>query len=450
MSTTLQMRDVESTLETLLDLSKKYAHGAEASAHVHGWHSANTRYARNEITSSGDTESMQIRLELAFGKRRAESSTNQTDAASLRALVERTAAMAHLAPEDPELMAVLGPQTYAPAPVLFDDATNAFGAAGRLTAIEGSVAAAEGRSLDGAGFYEHWSSLHMRGTSAGLRAKRSETYAELTATARTKDGTGSGWGGAASHKADEIVGSAIGRTAAEKGATSKGPRRLEPGKYTVILEPAAVSELLQSLFWSLDARKADEGRSYFTKAGGGTRVGETLFPKSITLTSDPADPLAPGAVFDDDGVPLAPTAWIDQGTLKNLRYSRYWAAKQGKAATGFHDTLRLHGGDAKSPADLLTGVKRGLLITRFWYTRWLDPRAMLITGLTRDGVFLVENGAIVGPVNNFRFNESPANMLKNIDAMTAATVRTPGEGGHWHVPTIRTNDFNLASISDAV
>lgn len=165
------------------------------------------------------------------------------------------------------------------------------------------------------------------------------------------------------------------------------------------------------------------------------------------MRSDPTSAETPGAPFDGEGVPLAPTTWIENGVVKALVYNRYWASKQGVAATGQPSTFQLLGG-AATDADLLAGVKRGVLVTRFWYLRWVDPQTLLVTGLTRDGVFLIENGQVTAPVNNFRFNDSPATMLSRADAITAATVRA--QGGRLRVPGLRTHEFNLTSISDAV
>ncbi|HLL53994.1 MAG TPA: metallopeptidase TldD-related protein, partial [Myxococcaceae bacterium] len=236
--------------------------------------------------------------------------------------------------------------------------------------------------------------------------------------------------------------------AADKAVLSSHPRRLEPGRYTVVLEPAAVGELLAFLTNSLGARPADEGRSFFARKGG-TRLGEKLFADGITLRSDPTSPALPSAPFDREGHRLEPITWVENGKLSALAYSRFWAAKQGKVPTGHHTSYLLEGGDATREG-LLTGVKRGVLITRFWYTRWVDPQSMLITGLTRDGVFLIEDGKLAGPVNNFRFNESPVTMLANADALTKETVRVPGGQSPLRVPALRTHGFNLASVSDAI
>jgi predicted Zn-dependent protease len=199
--------------------------------------------------------------------------------------------------------------------------------------------------------------------------------------------------------------------------------------------------MMSFLTGSLDARRADEGRSFFTKRGVGTK----LFPETITLRSDPTDAGLAASPFDGEGFALAPTKWIDKGAVAALVYSRYWASKQGKPATGGPNGWALDGGKA-SLDELIKGVQRGVLITRMWYLRWLEPQSMLVTGLTRDGTFLIENGAIAAPVNNFRFNESPIQMLAKADGLTASVITVEG----LRVPALRTHEFNLASISEAV
>jgi predicted Zn-dependent protease len=239
----------------------------------------------------------------------------------------------------------------------------------------------------------------------------------------------------------------VGRTAQDKALRSRKPTAIEPGRYTVILEPAAVTELLWYLVGAMDARSADEGRSFFSKPGGGTKLGETLFGPNITIRSSLGDATLPCAPFAHTGLPAEAVTWIDKGRVNALNYSRFWAQKQGRKPTAAANTMELLGGEAESTDALLKGVKRGLLVTRFWYTNLLTPETLLATGLTRDGVFLVENGEVTRPVTNFRWNESPLTMLKNADAMTKQTFRVDGST---RVPALRTHDFHMASISDAV
>jgi predicted Zn-dependent protease len=435
-------------LGDLLGLARKIAPSAEVQLVLNTGRNANTRFAASEITSTGDVEETEIQVGVTFGRRHAEATTNQTDLASLGALLERVVQMARIVPEDPEVQPVLGAQKYPSVPPSYDPALERLGAADRAAAAASAIAAAEAAKVAVAGFYFHSVGATALATSAGLRAYHRQTQASFTLTARTPDGTGSGWAGAVADRLADVAPRRVAETAIDKAVRSAKPRRLEPGRYTVVLEPEAVSEFLVFLTNSLGARAADEGRSFFARPGGGTRIGETLFGEAITLRSDPADPVQPSAPFDADGFPLQPYTWIDRGTLRALTYSRFWAAKKGQQPTGTPRGFHLLGGQA-SREDLIKGVERGLLVTRFWYTRTLDPQSITITGLTRDGVFLIEKGEIVAPVNNFRFNESPVNMLKNAEALGRETVRNPFVP-HMRAPALRTREFNFASISEAV
>jgi predicted Zn-dependent protease len=446
-SAMVRPRDAPKLLEEALQVTRAVAPDGEVRITLTEARQANTRYARSEVTSNGDVDETTVNLEVAFGLRHAGYVTNQVDAASLRQAAEMAARLARLAPEDPEWMPVLPPQKYIPVPKAHDERVAAMTAQDRAEAIKPCLAAAAKGKVEVAGMIQHSSDLTLVGTSAGLRASHTETGIDFSTTARTPDGTGSGWAAAGSHQRADVNAAALSAVAIDKAVRAAKPKRLEPGHYTVILDAAAVADLLEFLVWSLDARRADEGRSFFSRKGGGNRLGEALFGSHVTLQSDPTSSATPGAPFDEQGLPLTPTTWLDKGVLAALSYTRYWAQKQGRAPTGSHRAFELQGGSVAA-VDLLKGVKRGVLVTRFWYTRWVDPQSLLVTGLTRDGVFLVENGSVVAPVNNFRFNESPLTMLKNADAMTLQTWRPHS----WSVrcPSLRTHGFNLASISDAV
>lgn len=423
----------------------KQTRGADVSAQLTASRAGNARFAVDEITSSGDIERQQLAVTVQFGKRAATATTNQFDERALADVVARATRMARLAPENPEALPPLPRQTYRAVRGASDPATVRLGPAERAKPVAAAVAAATGKARI-AGFYDHGASMVAIANSAGLWAHHAWTSANFTCTARTADGTGSGWAGGSSHRARDLDASAIAKIAVDKAVTSAKPARLDPGRYTVVLEPAAVVGLLWFLLGSLGARRADEGRSFFAKRGGGTKIGDKLFPDTISLRSDPSDVQLGGRPFDDEGLPLAPTTWIDKGTLRGLTYDRYWAQKQGKPATGSPSAWTLAGGNA-SREDLVKGVKRGVLITRLWYLRWVDPQTILVTGLTRDGVYLIENGAITRPVNNFRFNESPVQMLANCDALGPAVIAPNNDV---RAPALRTHDFNLASISEAV
>ncbi len=200
----------------------------------------------------------------------------------------------------------------------------------------------------------------------------------------------------------------------------------------------------------LDARSADEGRSPFVKAGGGNKIGEKIVDSRVTIFSDPADPQLLAQPFDGEGLPLARQVWIENGALRQLYYSRFWAKKNAKQATGFPSSIKMSGGST-SVDEMIRGTDRGVLVTRLWYLREVDPRTILYTGLTRDGTFLIENGKISRSIQNFRFNESPLFMLNNLEALgKAERLAGTEQGGAIVMPSIKVRDFDFTSLSEAV
>ena len=225
---------------------------------------------------------------------------------------------------------------------------------------------------------------------------------------------------------------------------------VEPGRYTVIFEPQAVGDLCQLIGFYADARATDEGRSPFVKQGGGTKIGEKIMDERISVYADPFDPQVLAQPFDNEGLPLGRQEFIQNGVLKTLYYSRFWAQKKGVQPTGAPTSFLMSGGTT-SIEDMIKSTERGILVTRLWYLREVDPRTILYTGLTRDGTFLIENGKVSKAVKNFRFNDSPLFMLNNLE-MVGRPVRLAGTeaGGAVVVPPIKVKDFNFTSLSDAV
>jgi predicted Zn-dependent protease len=418
--------------------------GSAVTATLRGTDGGNTRFAVNEITSSSDVERLSLSVTAQFGLRSATATTNQLDDRSIDDVVARATRMAKLAPDNPEGLPPLERQRYPAVTAARDGRTADLSPKERAAAAAAVIKAGDAAKVQIAGFYEHASETLALASSEGLWAHHAWSSCGLSCTARTPDGTGSGWSGASSNRVADLDPAVMAKTAVDKAVASARPRKLVPGRYTVVLEPAAVASLTSFLAEQLGARRADEGRSFFAKPGGGTRIGEKLFPETVTLRSDPTDAALATTPFDDEGVPRTPTRWIDKGVVGALTYGRYWAKQRGKPVTGTPGGWILEGGTATRD-ELIKGVKRGVLITRFFYIRSLDPQTILLTGLTRDGTFLIENGAIVAPVMNFRFNESPVQMLASCDGLTPTTIidgmRAPG---------LRTHDFNLASLSEAV
>ncbi len=408
------------------------------------------RYAQNMATTAGSPSSLDLTVESHFGLRTGSASDTDLDDDSLAALVAQSEEIAKLAPENPEFMPPVGPQKYV-AGTAFSAATQATTSDALAAAVKPFLPRAQAKNIQASGFLDIGTAFSCFANSAGLFAYDQSSEVLHTVTARTADGTGSGWAGTTHCDFSRVNVAAMGATAIDKALRSQKPERLPPGKYRVILEPSCVFDLMSWMIGYFDQRAADEGRSFATKKGGGSRLGEQLFGKNVTLYSDPNDPLVPGATYSDDGLPAQKTMWIENGVLKNLQCSRYWAKKMKLSPVPGPTSLTLAGG-AATTGDLLWQVKRGLLITRFWYIREVDPQTVLLTGLTRDGVFLIEDGKITKPVCNFRFNESPVAMLNKVIDL-GASVRAYGEesvGLPVAVPQMLVDDFTLSSVSDAV
>lgn len=402
----------------------------------------NTRSAVNRITTAGEVENTSVSVTARFGRREASASTNRLDDEGLRSAVEAAAAQARLSPENPELMPLLGPQRYERSDG-FHEATAALGPAERGRVAADAIAEAMGRGdLTAAGYLTATAGAGGIANSRGLFAYHRSTSVDYELTVRTADGTGSGWAGAAHRDWSQVDVRGLHARAAERALGSRQPTDLEPGDYPVVFTASAVADIVGLLARSLDARSADEGRSAFS-AEGGTRLGEKLLDDGFHLASDPVG--LGSAPWQDDGLPLERRVWFRDGVLERLSYDRFWAGQQGVEATGWPGSLRMRGGDG-SLDDLVRGLDRGLLVTRLWYIRSIDPRTILYTGLTRDGVFWVENGEIVRPVNNFRWNDSPLTAFASIDALG----RPERVSSSMEVPPARLSSFHFSTVSEAV
>jgi predicted Zn-dependent protease len=423
----------------------------------------NTRFADASITTSGAFVNTSVSITVTIGRRRASATTNVLNDASLKRTLDLAMTLARLAPEDVELMPELGPQTYATVGA-FIDRTADLDAETRAAAVKRSIdAAVEAGEAAGniflAGFLEANAEVIAVATSNGLFAYHRTTSSDFSVTARTPDGTGSGWASGGSRDWNAVNPAAIGRRAAQKAVASRTPQRLDPAKYTAVLEPQAVNDLIPLLSDALDARNADEGRSPFSKPGGGNRIGEKVTDERVMLYSDPTDPTLLGRPFDNEGLPVQRLIWIEKGILKNLFYSRFWAEKQGVMPTGgllhgdlstpwaitFAGGLTLTGG-TKSTEEIIAGCERGILLTHFFYIRSVAPRTVLNTGLTRDGTFLIEKGKITRALKNFRWNESPLLMLNRLEDIGRPEPVAAGR----MMPALRIRDFDFTSTSDAV
>lgn len=427
----------------IIDKVLAFSKADEMSVSLGGRRTGNIRYARNTVSTSGESENMSLAVTAVFGKKSGTSTINEFDDASLEKTVRRAEEIARLAPENSEYMPMLGPQSYLETNS-FAKSTADIDPTLRATAAINSINPCKENKLVAAGYMEDSAGFSAMGNSKGLFAYNKATSVDFTITVRTEDGLGSGYGIQDFNDVKLLNTKSVTEVAMQKAKASTSAQALEPGKYTVILEPAAAVDLLQNMMRNLDARSADEGRSFLSKKGGDTKLGEKLFDERVHIYSDPQNAEIPGSPFSGDGRPQEKIDWIKDGVVKNMTYSRFWADKKGVKATPSPDAFIMVGG-SKSLADLIKGTDKGILVTRLWYIRSVDPQTLLYTGLTRDGTFYIEKGKIKFPVKNFRFNESPVIMLNNLEEM-GKPVRVGGN----LIPPLKIRDFTFSSLSDAV
>ncbi|MEP6990277.1 MAG: TldD/PmbA family protein [bacterium] len=423
---------------------------------------ADTRFALNQVTTSGENRDTSVTITALVNGRAASVTTNRLDEASLAAAAREAADIAKLVPPNPERMPELGAQEYPPAKSRIISLPSP---AERAQAAKKVTEQARAAGLIATGFIECRAGASALANSKGLFAYDSSAVVTMTATVRTPDGTGSGWACSDGDTFADIDAQRVGAVATDKARQSRGPVAVEPGRYVTILEPTAVGNLVQMISGAMQARSADEGRSFFSKQGGGNKIGMKVVDERVTLLTDPEDSPSTNGGFDGDGMPLEKVVWIENGIVKNLNYDRFWAQKQGVKPTragvgggfggggGGGRALRMLGGTT-STADMIKSTERGILVTRFWYIRPTDPRTISYTGLTRDGTFLIENGKVTHPVKNFRFNESPIFFLNNLEALGPSirinASEALGAGGATYMPTLKVRDFTFSSLSDAV
>lgn len=431
--------DCRKTIKEVLSFSS----ADEVRVNLWGGRSGNTRFALNSITTSGDEDTLNVQVASFFGKRHASASGTEIDGDSLKHIVKMAEESARFSPEDPEYVPELGPQEFLPIDPFVRRtarATPRLRVRGAKSAIGPSVE----KGLVSAGFFSHGHWFSAVGNNKDLFGYYKSSNASFSVTTRTSDGTGSGWGSDSSRDLGKVDYESVSDRAIDKAERSKDAQTLQPGTYPVILEPQAVADFMRFVAFSMNARSADEGRSFFSTPGGGNKIGEIVAGENITVRSDPAHPELLGSPFSGDGLPARKSVWIEKGTLKQLFYDRYWAEKQGKEPTGFPSNIIFEGGGG-TLEDLIAETDRAVLVTRMWYIRFVDPQTILVTGLTRDGTFWVENGRIQHAIKNFRFNESPMAVLNRVTGMS-----TPVRVGGSLFPAIRASEFTFSSLSDAV
>ena len=445
--------DVKAITDKVLNMCKADAVEVQFS----GGERSATRYANSSITANLIENDQEVQITVRYGQKSASATTHQFDDDTLRRTIDGAQALAKRKPDNPELMPLIKPpQQYAEVDAALPSAVN-FGPAERAKMVKVSTDICEKRGVLGAGYIPKFDWVDASANSEGLFTYFHYADASFILTCRTPDQTGSGWAGTSGVKdIKNIDAEALTNVAADKALKSQKPRAIEPGNYTVILEPRPAARYLSLMLGAFNARAAEEGRSFMSgKQRGETRLGEKLFGDNFTLRSEIGNPILRQSPIGQDGLAAKPVTWVEKGVVKNLFYDRFWAQKQKKDPTATRPgmSLVMEGGNA-TVAEMIKATKRGLLVSFFWYIRPVDNVTLLNTGMTRDGLFLIENGEVVGPVQNFRWNESPAVSFNNITMLGKPIPMHTGEAydnpGTALVPPMMLEDFTMTSISPAV
>ncbi len=425
----------------------------DASVNVGSNTVSHLRFAANNFLTSGMRGTRSASVTLWIGGKRGSASTNDLDDASLREMVENAERIAKTAPPDREYMPTLGKQVYRDSGG-WVEATANLALEKRAKAIADIIAECEKSKVIGAGF-------HSAGAEAGAFATKNGNYSfsrsttvGLSVTARAADGGASGYFNRNHFDIAKLDTMHIAREAIRKALSGSDPKTIDPGSYSVILEPQATADLLGNFGFSFNARSAEEGRSVFSAPGGKTRVGEKIFDDRINIFSDPWNPDLPGSESAQDGIPAEKFYLVRGGVLENLVYNRFWAKQKGKQPSpGPVNTILQSSAKPSSLEEMIKASKRAILIGRFWYIRSTEPRTASLTGLTRDGVWLIEDGKIAYPLRNLRFNQSITQMLgpDNVEFIGEPERVGGSEGGGGSLlPALKLKAFNFTSQSEAV
>ena len=441
-------RELRSITDRVLRIAK--ASGIpETEVHVDEVIDALTRFANNSIHQHVAEHGLTVSLRVVVDGRTARVTTNRVEEDSLRAALESAASLASSQPKDSGLLPLPGKQTYRPVR-RFIDATAVLSADSRARAVKNTCNLAESKGQITAGIFSSGQSQSVLANSRGLFAAYRQTQAEFSVTMQQGSATSWAKANAADFRAFDPL--SLAKTASEKAARAENPAELAPGKYTVILEPAAVLDLVGFLFYDFSATAIQDQRSCFSG-----RLGKPLLGKNITITDDVFHPEQLGAPFDGEGIPRQRVILVDSGVPRNLVYSRRSARKAGVRPTGHGFALPneygeapmnlVIGGGKTSIEEMIAGTDRGLLVTRLWYIRELDPYEKAMTGMTRDGLFLVEKGKISRSVRNFRFNQSILQMLRNAEALGPSRRATAEESFEMVVPPMKIKEFHFSEAT---
>ena len=406
-----------------------------------------SRFSENQISQNISRNRFQLTITCYFGKRSASASTTELDQEAITEAMRRSEELARYAPENPEWVPLLEPQTYEERTPAFDEVTATLSPRERGEMVQQVCSQSAEAGIDGSGTLSSRLSLRAVGNSQGLRACERGTGADFSFTARIGDG--SSWNQRTAWSVEQLPIESITEKVIERAKASQNPREISPGSYPVIFDAAAFAELLPWTIWNLDARAADEGRSFMSRTDEngeavGNRIGEQMFSPLVKVQRYPAHPLLQSGTFFSDGLSNDYLEIIQGGIPQTLSYSRYWAQQQGEEPTGMLYPIVMTGSE-QSLSDLIAQTERGILVSRAWYVRYVNPRTLEVTGMTRDGTFWVENGEIAYPIKNLRFNQALPEMLHEVDALSSVQ-----RFGGSVVPRVRVKAFNFSSVTDSV
>jgi predicted Zn-dependent protease len=445
----------EKDARAICDKLLSYVKADDASVGVSSENYGHLRFSANSFTTSGARENVTVGVTVWIDKKRGAASTNEIDDESLKATVALAEQLARISPVDREYMPTLPQQTYKPVNG-YAEATSNISVTSRAKTINDVITACEKAKVVGAGFHQARGTAGASATKNGNFNYERSSLVSLSTTARTPDGTSSGYFLRNHFDVAQLDTARVANEAIRKAVDSRNPRVLEAGDYPVILEPQAVADLLSFFAFTFDARSAEEGRSPFSALGGKTKLGQQIFDERINIYSDPWHPDLPGSRAAQAGLPAQKIHLVRNGVLENLIYSRFWAKQKDKEPTPGPVNNILESSQAPvSIDDMIKSMDRGLLLGRFWYIRGVDPRIALQTGLTRDGIWYIEKGKIQYPVKNFRFNQSLIELLApgNVEMIgkPERVGSSEGQGGNAALlPALKVNKFHFTSQSEAV
>lgn len=453
------MIDVPATLDRVLRLSNADACIAIARRRA----TVNVRWANNTVTTNGAAEQISLSVISIRGRRVGSVTRTYFPAESLEAIVRESEAACDGTPEAPDYEPLLegyGPPVDWEAPPADTDIRvfDAF-----APALRDAFEQARQLRLLTFGFAEHGASTVWLATSTGVRRRYADRIGKVEMTGKTPDFERSSWVGRATEDFRDVDPQALLGTLQQRLAWSERRLELPAGHYEVLFEPSCTADMALGAYGFMNRRDADEGRSPYSSPDGGTRLGQRLFG-DVTMYSDPREPGVSTTPFQvttassgdasvfDNGLPIERTDWVRDGELRALVAPRYWASKIGAPDVASIDNLIVQG-DGVTTAEMIAQTKRALLVTCLWYIRIVDPQTALLTGLTRDGVFLIENGEVIGAVNNFRWNMSPIAALAQVTQIGRTDMALPREADEFlrsKAPAVRIERFHMSSVSEAV